>query len=119
MLDVLQDLHRIVLPVKYLGHDLHMALRNALLVPQLLQVDEGLIDRLFLPLLVFSVVGLIPHLVYSKQEGTFVEGWLVAPLGLAIVVPIISRWRREVPFIGDSELVLEIWLEGKVHWEWG
>lgn len=106
MLNVFQDLHRVVLPVEYLGHYLHVALRNTLLVPQLLQVHEGLIDRLFLPLLVFSIVGLIPHLVYSKQEGTFVEGWLVAPLGLAIVVPVISRWRREYLLLGILSLFL-------------
>lgn len=33
MLDVLEDLHWVVLPVEDLGHDLHVALWDRLLVP--------------------------------------------------------------------------------------
>ena len=64
VLYVLQNLHGVVLPVENLGHDLHVALGDVLLVPEFLQIGESLVDGLFLPLLVSAVVGLVSHFVW-------------------------------------------------------
>lgn len=63
VLYVLENLHWVVLAVEYLGHDLHVALGNRLLVPQLLEVGESLVDGLLLALFVATHVRLVPHLV--------------------------------------------------------
>ena len=64
MLDILEYLHGVILPIEYLSHDLHVALRYILLIPQFLEIYKSLIDSLFLSLLILSIIRLIPYLIY-------------------------------------------------------
>jgi len=68
VLYILQNLHWVVLSVEDLGHDLHVALRNVLLVPQLLEIGESLVDGLLLAFLIFAVVGLVSDFVCVKGD---------------------------------------------------
>lgn len=63
VLDVLQYLHGVVLAVEDLRHDLHVAVGDGLLVPQLFQIGERLVNRLLLPLLVAPHIGLVADFV--------------------------------------------------------
>jgi hypothetical protein len=63
VLDVLQYLHGVVLAVEDLRHDLHVAVGDRLLVPQLFQIRERLVNRLLLPLLVPPHIGLVADFV--------------------------------------------------------
>jgi hypothetical protein len=72
--NILQYLHGVVLSVEYLGHDLHMAFGNGLLVPQFLEISEGLVYGFFLPFLIPAQIGfisdfvlLIDHLLFSSE----------------------------------------------------
>lgn len=67
MLDVLKNFHRVVFSVKDLCHGLHVALRDALGVPQGLQFRKGIRDGLLQLLFVLPRVGFVGHFVYFKK----------------------------------------------------
>lgn len=64
MLYVLEDFHGVVLPVEDFGHDLHVALWNALVVPKFFQICKCFINCFLLPFLIFAKIGFITNFVY-------------------------------------------------------
>lgn len=74
MLDVFEDLHGVDLAIEDFGHDFHVAFWDALFVPQLFEVSEGLADGLLLSLFVFTVVGFVADLILNQSESYSCRG---------------------------------------------
>ena len=64
LFDILEDLGWVVFTIEYPGHDLHVAVRNIALIPQLLQIVKGFVNGLFVLLLVPPGVRLVADLVF-------------------------------------------------------